>query len=161
TGRWADYVNSKTMFTTVEQHTGAEFGLAPTAEELVTYLVQTELTSWRELPITLHQIGPKFRDEIRPRSGLLRCREFVMSDAYSFDRDEERMRQFFEMFRGIYNAIFARVGIPRVISVQADSGAIGGQGSAEFMALSEAGEDIILTCTACDYGANAERATSM
>lgn len=160
TGRWEGYVKSKTMFTTTEQHTGAVYGLAPTAEELVTYLTQTELTSWRELPIRLHQIGPKFRDELRPRSGLLRCREFYMSDAYSFDRDEEGMRHSFEKFRSIYNEIFSRVGLPSVISVQADSGAIGGQGSAEFMALSEAGEDTLLTCGSCDYGANAEKADS-
>jgi prolyl-tRNA synthetase len=161
TGRWDGYTRSKTMFTTTEQHSGAIYGLAPTAEELVTFLVQTELTSWRELPIHLHQIGPKFRDELRPRSGLLRTREFVMSDAYSFDRDEEGMRQSFEMYRNIYNAIFSRVGLPRVISVQADSGAIGGQGSAEFMAVSEAGEDTLLTCDNCDYGANVEKAASV
>ncbi len=160
TGRWEGYTRSRTMFTTVEHHSGALYGLAPTAEEMVTHLVQSELTSWRELPVSLHQIGPKFRDELRPRSGLLRTREFVMSDAYSFDRDEEGMRRSFEMFREIYQTIFRRVGIPHVISVQADSGAIGGQGSAEFMALSDAGEDTLLTCSSCDYGANAEKAVS-
>ena len=160
TGRWPSYVESKTMFRTRDEHKGTEFGLAPTAEEMVTALVAGDVRSWRELPLQLHQIGPKFRDEIRPRSGLLRGREFVMSDAYSFDRDEAGMRESFELYREIYREIFHRVGLRDVISVQADSGAIGGQGSAEFMALNEAGEDTLLNCPSCGYGANAEKADS-
>lgn len=160
TGRWPAYVESKTMFRTRDEHKGTEFGLAPTAEEMVTALVAGDVRSWRELPLQLHQIGPKFRDEIRPRSGLLRGREFVMSDAYSFDRDEAGMRESFELYREIYREIFHRVGLRDVISVQADSGAIGGQGSAEFMALNEAGEDTLLNCPNCGYGANAEKADS-
>jgi prolyl-tRNA synthetase len=160
TKRWYAYINSKTMFRTVDEHRGTEFGLAPTAEEMVTALVAGEVRSWRELPLHLHQIGPKFRDEIRPRLGLLRGREFVMSDAYSFDRDEAGMRASFDMYMDIYTKIFARVGLPDVITVQADSGAIGGSGSAEFMTLSEVGEDVLLRCEECGYGANAEKADS-
>jgi prolyl-tRNA synthetase len=157
-GRWDAYVSSQTMFRTRDEHKGTEFGLAPTAEEMVTALVAGDVKSWRELPLYLHQIGPKFRDEIRPRGGLLRGREFSMSDAYSFDRDEEGMRESFELFRKIYAEIFERLGLEKVISVQADSGAIGGTGSAEFMAVNDAGEDTLLTCDTCEYGANAEKA---
>jgi prolyl-tRNA synthetase len=160
TGRWKTYVETKTMFRTKEEHRQAEFGLAPTAEEMVTALVAGDVKSWRELPLSLHQIGPKFRGELRPRLGLLRTREFVMSDAYSFDRDEDGMRASFQRFRDIYQAIFERVGLTNVVAVQADSGAIGGSGSAEFMAISDVGEDTLLTCDTCDYGANAEKADS-
>jgi prolyl-tRNA synthetase len=160
TDRWNAYVASQTMFRTRDEHKGGEFGLAPTAEEMVTALVAGDAKSWRELPLRLHQIGPKFRDEIRPRGGLLRGREFSMSDAYSFDRDEAGMRASFELFRDLYAEIFELVGLEDVISVQADSGAIGGTGSAEFMALNEVGEDTLLTCGRCDYGANAEKADS-
>jgi prolyl-tRNA synthetase len=160
TKRWAAYVESKTMFRTKDEHKGAEFGLAPTAEEMVTALVAAEVKSWRELPLHLHQIGPKFRDELRPRLGLLRGREFVMSDAYSFDRDEAGMKASFDMYKDIYTKIFARSGLPDVIAVEADSGAIGGSGSAEFMTVSEVGEDTLLRCETCGYGANAEKADS-
>jgi prolyl-tRNA synthetase len=160
TGRWDKYAKDKTMFVTKEQHQGGEFGLAPTAEEIVTSHVAAELRSWRELPLRLHQIGPKFRDEVRPRSGLLRSREFSMSDAYSFDRSEEEMSATFKLFREIYARIFTRLGLEDVLAVQADSGAIGGSGSAEFMVVSEVGEDTLLVCDACGYGANMEKAAS-
>ncbi len=162
TGRWRKYVASRTMFQTTSQ-SGAVFGLAPTAEEVVTALVAAEVSSWRDLGqhgLHLHQIGWKFRDEARPHGGLLRGREFDMSDAYSFSLDAEGMRRAFEMYRKMYDRIFRRVGLRRFISVQADSGAIGGSGSAEFMALSSVGEDLLLTCTKCNYGANVERAGS-
>ena len=160
TERWDKYVASKTMFTTTEQHSGAVFGLSPTAEEVVTMLVAGEVHSYRDLPVILHQIGPKFRDEIRPRFGLLRAREFEMSDAYSFDINEEGMRHSFELLRLVYERIFTRAGLTNCLSVHADSGAIGGQGSAESMAVCAAGEDVLLTCDHCDYGANAEKAES-
>ena len=160
TGRWEKYKLSKTMFVTTESHSGNEFGLAPTAEEAVTALVAAELNSYRQMPLSLHQIGPKFRDEMRPHGGMMRCREFSMSDAYSFDVSAEAMRASFEMYREIYSRIFKRVGLTNCISVQADSGAIGGQGSAEFMAVCGVGEDTLLTCDICDYGANAEKADS-
>lgn len=159
-GRWNTYVKDKVMFRTVEEHRGTQFGLAPTAEEVVTALVAGDVKSWRELPLRLHQIGPKFRDEIRPRLGLLRCREFMMSDAYSFDRDEAGMKESFDTFREIYMRIFERLGLEDVISVQADSGPIGGSGSAEFMVVSDIGEDVLLSCGTCGYGANAEMADS-
>ncbi|USN53551.1 MAG: proline--tRNA ligase [Candidatus Nomurabacteria bacterium] len=159
-GRWAKYVQSGTMFVTTEQQSRQPYGLAPTAEEVVTALVAAELSGWRELPLHLHQIGPKFRDELRPRMGLLRGREFSMSDAYSFDPDEDGMRASFDMYRGIYRRIFEAVGLRSCIAVQADSGAIGGQGSSEFMAVCDVGEDELLTCDHCDYGANMERAAS-
>jgi prolyl-tRNA synthetase len=155
-GRWENYVQNKVMFQTVEEHRGTEFGLAPTAEEVVTALVAGDVKSWRELPLRLHQIGPKFRDEIRPRLGLLRCREFTMSDAYSFDRDERAMQASFEVFKEIYERIFARLGLRDVISVEADSGPIGGKGSAEFMIVNDVGEDTLIRCDVCGYGANAE-----
>ena len=161
-GRWDKYVSSKTIFETAERHMGGVYGLAPTAEEVVTWLAKEAVQSWRDLPVIWHQIGWKFRDEIRPRHGLLRGREFDMSDAYSFDGSEEGMRQSFRLFREIYTEIFARVGLHNCISVQADSGAIGGQGSAEFMAISEeGGEDVLMTCSHCNYGANAEKADSL
>ncbi|HWM54589.1 MAG TPA: proline--tRNA ligase [Solirubrobacterales bacterium] len=160
TDRWSGYLSSKTMFVTTEHHSGVEFGLAPTAEEIVTAHVGAELRSWRELPLRLHQIGPKFRDELRPRQGLLRAREFQMSDAYSYDASEEEMRATFDLFREIYASIFERLGLENVLAVQADSGAIGGSGSAEYMVTSEAGEDTLLVCERCDYGANAEMADS-
>jgi prolyl-tRNA synthetase len=158
TGRWAKYLANDTMFVATERHSGNEFGLAPTAEEVVTALAASEVSSWRDLPLILHQIGPKFRDEIRPRLGLLRCREFTMSDAYSFDADEAGMRRSFETMRTLYARVFRRVGLTDCIAVQADSGAIGGQGSAEFMAVCDIGEDVLLVCGRCDYGANVEKA---
>ncbi|PJA93297.1 MAG: proline--tRNA ligase [Candidatus Kerfeldbacteria bacterium CG_4_9_14_3_um_filter_45_8] len=162
TGRWDKYVRSGTMFQTTSS-SGQRYGLAPTAEEVVTWLAASEVSSWRDLDedgLHFHQIGWKYRDETRPHGGLLRGREFNMSDAYSFDVDEEGMRRSFDMYRAMYWRIFAKVGLHRLISVQADSGAIGGSGSAEFMALSDVGEDVLLTCDSCDYGANVERATS-
>jgi prolyl-tRNA synthetase len=157
--RWEKYVRSKTMFQTKENHSGAAYGLGPTAEEQATSLVARFLRSWRQLPLFVHQIGPKWRDEIRPRFGLLRGREFWMSDAYSFDADEAGMHASYENMRAAYTEIFEACGLV-FISVQADSGAIGGSGSVEFMALADAGEDTLLTCTNCDYGANVEKAVA-
>ena len=160
TGRWKNYVASSTLFRTRDEHRNTEFALGPTAEEVVTALVAGDVRSWRELPLRLHQIGPKFRSEIRPRLGLLRSREFYMSDAYSFDRDAMGMQDSFQLFRQIYDAIFRRVGLEDVALVQADTGAITESGSTEFMALSDIGEDSLLICPSCSYGANAERADS-
>ncbi len=160
TGRWEKYIKSNTMFVTREHYSNEMFGLSPTAEEVITMLVASDIKSWRQLPVILHQIGRKFRDEMRPRYGMVRSREFVMSDAYSFDADEEGMRKSFTLMRDVYTRIFLRVGLRNCIAVQADSGAIGGKGSAEFMAVCDVGEDTLLTCTHCDYGANVERANS-
>jgi prolyl-tRNA synthetase len=156
-GRWKNYIDTKTMFTTSEYHYDAEYGLAPTAEEVVSFTAANDIESWRDLPVILHQIGPKFRDEIRPRLGLLRGREFYMSDAYSFDRDEEGMRASFEKMREMYPKIYAKLGLTKVKAVEADSGDIGGKGSVEYMALNEeVGEDLLIACDECSFGANTE-----
>ena len=131
--------------------------LGPTHEEVMTKLFQDHANSYRDLPVTLYQIQTKLRDETRPRNGLVRVREFTMKDAYSFDINEEGLdRSYDEMFSA-YQRIFARCGIP-VVAVEADSGAIGGKGSQEFIFLTDSGEDTILICEECDYAANQEKA---
>ncbi len=131
--------------------------LGPTHEEVITRLFQDHASSYRDLPVTLYQIQTKLRDETRPRNGLVRVREFTMKDAYSFDVDDEGLdRSYNEMFEA-YRRIFARCGIPTV-AVEADSGAIGGKGSQEFIFLTDTGEDTILLCEPCDYAANQEKA---
>lgn len=160
TGRWEKYTRSGVMFSTTEQHQGSVYALAPTAEEIVTATVSAELQSYRQLPLTVHQVGPKFRDELGPRGGLLRAREFRMSDAYSFDADEEGMVQSYDAMVEVYRRIFERVGFTDVLLVQADSGAIGGDGSAEFIVPSSVGDAKVLTCDRCDYAANVEKCDS-
>lgn len=157
TGRWEVYQNSRTFFTSQDRK-GQDLALAPTAEEAITWLVRESVTSWRQLPVNLYQIGPKFRDELRPRFGIVRCREFVMKDAYSFDLDEAGMRSSYEAMREAYQRIFTRCGL-KFRMVEADSGAIGGTGSAEFMVLADTGEDYVISCD-CGYGANQEKAAS-
>ncbi len=137
---------------------GAENVLAMTHEEAVTTLA-TELSSYRQLPQSWYHIQIKFRDEPRPRSGLIRVREFTMKDSYSFDVDEAGLDASFEAHRGAYERIFARLGIP-AIAVDASSGTMGGSGSVEFICPSEAGEDLIARCLSCGYAANLEKATS-
>jgi prolyl-tRNA synthetase len=135
-----------------------EFVLGPTHEEVVTTLVRNEISSYRKLPVTVYQIQTKFRDERRPRSGLLRGREFLMKDAYSFDTSQEGLDQSYLNMFNAYHRIFSRCGL-RFRAVHADSGAIGGEGgSHEFMALADIGEDTIAHCSACDYAANLEQA---
>jgi prolyl-tRNA synthetase len=137
---------------------GAEDVLAMTHEEVITTLA-LELASYRQLPQFWYQIQTKFRDEPRPKSGLLRVREFTMKDSYSFDIDETGLDASFEAHRGAYQRIFARLGIP-AIPVEASSGNMGGSDSVEFMCPSADGEDIVATCPNCDYAANLEKATS-
>jgi prolyl-tRNA synthetase len=161
TGRWEKYTADRALYSTVESHQGGEFALAPTAEEIVTTVLGGDLRSYRQLPTILHQIGPKFRDEPRPRRGLLRGREFRMSDAYSFDRDEEGMHASYLKMITVYERIFARIGLDDLLLVQADSGAIGGDGSAEFILRSDVGEAKVLTCDRCDYAANVEKCESI
>ncbi|MBO7742633.1 proline--tRNA ligase [Paenibacillus sp. MWE-103] len=135
-----------------------EFVLGPTHEEVVTALVGQEIGTYRKLPVTLFQIQTKFRDERRPRFGLLRCREFVMKDAYSFAADWESLDAAYRAMYAAYGRIFARCGI-RYLAVEADPGAIGGEGGThEFMAIAESGEDDVVTCSRCDYAANLEKA---
>jgi prolyl-tRNA synthetase len=132
--------------------------LGPTHEEVITDLVRREVHSYRDLPLLLYQIQTKFRDEPRPRGGLLRSREFLMKDAYSFDADWEGLDRSYESITRAYARIFARCGVP-VLPVQADSGAIGGKESQEFLYLTDVGEDEALICAACGYAANREKAT--
>jgi len=137
---------------------GAEVVLGMTHEEIFAHLAE-ELSSYRELPQFWYQFQTKFRDEPRPKSGLLRVREFTMKDSYSFDIDEAGLDVSFEKHRGAYERIFARLGIP-AIAVEASSGNMGGSDSVEFMCPSEAGEDMVARCGDCGYAANLEKATS-
>ena len=130
--------------------------VAPTHEEVLTNMVNLNVHSYRDLPKILYQIHTKFRDEPRPRGGLIRVREFDMKDAYSFDADEEGLESSYQAMVQAYRNIYARCGLP-VVMVEADSGAIGGKESHEFILLADAGEDTIVLCEKCDYAANAER----
>lgn len=135
-----------------------EFVLGPTHEEVVTALMRSEISSYRRLPVTVYQIQTKFRDERRPRSGLLRGREFLMKDAYSFDTDWEGLDLAYQVMYSAYERIFDRCGL-KYRAVQANAGAIGGKGqNHEFMALSDIGEDTIAVCSLCGYAANLEQA---
>lgn len=135
-----------------------EFALGPTHEEVITSLVRNEINSYRKLPVTLYQIQTKFRDERRPRFGLLRSREFLMKDAYSFDTDWEGLDHSYRSMYDAYHRIFTRVGL-NYRAVEADAGAIGGEGGThEFMALADIGEDTIAACRSCEYAANLEKA---
>ena len=131
--------------------------MAPTHEELLTSIVKSNVQSYRDLPVVLYQIQTKFRDEPRPRGGLIRLREFDMKDAYSFDVDEEGLDTNYQAMVRAYKNIYARCGLDAIM-VEADSGAIGGKDSHEFILLADAGEDTILLCQACGYAANAEKA---
>ena len=134
-----------------------EFVLGPTHEEMMVNLVRQSVKSYKQLPLNLYQINLKFRDEIRPRFGLMRGREFLMKDGYSFHADEADMKREFDLMEETYKKIFTRLGLAFRV-VEADSGAIGGSGSKEFMVLAESGEDTIVVCDRCDYGANIEAA---
>jgi prolyl-tRNA synthetase len=156
-GRWAAYQASRTMLTVTDRG-GQVFGLAPTAEEVVTDYAAAVVKSYKQLPVTFFQQHTKFRDEIRPRFGLMRVKEFIMMDAYSFHDGEASLDQTYEAMRIAYLRTFKRLGL-EAFAVEADSGAIGGSGSHEFMVAAEVGEDAILFCSACSYAANVERAT--
>lgn len=142
----------------LQDRSSREFALGPTHEEVVTALANAEINSYRQLPVNLYQIQTKFRDELRPRYGLLRGREFLMKDAYSFDADWEGLdRSYWQMYEA-YNRIFTRCGL-KYRAVEADAGTIGGEGGThEFMALAQIGEDTIAACDHCDYAANLEKA---
>jgi prolyl-tRNA synthetase len=141
----------------VKNRTGGDFVVSPTAEEVFTSLVRDELSSYRQLPLTLYQINTKYRDEIRPRYGVMRGREFVMKDAYSYHIDAEGLDRTYQDMGRAYRRIFKRCGLT-VIPVEADSGAMGGSGSEEFMVESEIGDNTLILCRACDYAANVEKA---
>ncbi|WP_243545264.1 proline--tRNA ligase [Pseudodesulfovibrio tunisiensis] len=154
TGRWDYY--GKELLRFHDRH-DRDYCLGPTHEEVMTDLIRGEIRSYKQLPVNLYQIQTKFRDEIRPRFGLMRGREFVMKDAYSFDRDEQGAEaSYWNMFEA-YKRIFSRIGL-RFKPVQADSGAIGGDFSHEFMVLADTGEDTIASCKACEFAANLEKA---
>jgi prolyl-tRNA synthetase len=155
-GRWDSFGDNLLR---LKDRKGARYHLGPTHEEIVTDLVRREVRSYKQLPLNLYQIQGKFRDEPRPRAGLLRCREFLMKDAYSFDATEERALESYAVMRETYHRIFKRLGLDYRL-VQADSGAMGGSTSAEFQVLATTGEDSIVACTACDYAANVEVAVA-
>jgi prolyl-tRNA synthetase len=134
-----------------------DFVVSPTAEEAFTAIVRDELSSYRQLPLTLYQINTKFRDEIRPRYGVMRGREFVMKDAYSWHSNDESLDETYQAMGRAYRRIFKRCGLT-VIPVKADSGAMGGSGSEEFMVESEIGDNTLILCKNCDYAANVEKA---
>jgi len=134
-----------------------DFILGPTHEEMMVNLVRQTVKSYKQLPLNLYQINLKFRDEIRPRFGLMRGREFLMKDGYSFHTSEEDMKREFDLMEETYKKIFTRLGLEFKV-VEADSGAIGGSGSKEFMVLADSGEDTIVVCDNCEYGANIEAA---
>ena len=156
-GRWSVY--GKEMMRLKDRKDG-DFCLAPTAEEVVTDLVRREVRSYRELPILLYQFGEKFRDEIRPRFGVMRAREFYMKDAYSFHADEASLEMTYRDAYNAYTRIFERCGL-KFRPVEADTGAIGGSSSHEFMVLAETGEETIAACNSCGYAANVERAETV
>ncbi|WP_412747496.1 proline--tRNA ligase [Krasilnikovia sp. M28-CT-15] len=155
-GRWTEYGDD--IFTLTDRR-GAEYLLAPTHEELFTLLVQDMTISYRDFPLILFQIQTKFRDEARPRAGLLRGREFLMKDAYSFDLSDDGLAAAYAELRGAYQRVFARLGLRHTI-VAAMSGAMGGSASEEFLAAAEVGEDTYVGCTRCDYAANTEAVTT-
>src|SRR2546428_6975300 len=154
TGRWDFY--GKELFRLKDRHE-RDFCLGPTHEEVITDLVRREVRSYRQLPANFYQIQTKFRDEIRPRFGLMRGREFIMKDAYSFDADEGGAKESYRKMYEAYKAIFTRCGLT-FRPVEADTGLIGGTSSHEFMVLADTGEEGIAVCDACDYAANIERA---
>ncbi len=152
TGRWQAYGKELLRFKDRKEH---DFCLGPTHEEVITDLVRKEVRSYRELPLILYQIAPKFRDEIRPRFGLMRAREFIMKDAYSFDANEEGLEKSYQLMYETYQRIFKSCGL-KFQAVEAHTGAIGGDVSHEFMVLAETGEDTLAICEACGYASNVE-----
>jgi prolyl-tRNA synthetase len=157
-GRWDRYVTDGIMFT-LKDRKGSDMCLGPTHEEVMTDFVSSQVNSYKQLPVNCYQIQDKFRDEIRPRFGLMRGREFIMMDAYSFDTDAKTLDVAYQKMRNAYCRIFERCGVDYTV-VQADSGAIGGAGSEEFMVIADSGEDAILFCRESGYAANVEKATS-
>ncbi len=153
-GRWSEYGD---LLFRLQDRRGADYLLGPTHEELFTTMVKGELSSYKDLPVTLYQVQTKYRDEARPRAGILRGREFVMKDSYSFDLDDAGLARSYEAHRAAYIEIFARLGLDYRI-VAAVSGAMGGSASEEFLAPAVHGEDTFVQCTSCDYAANTEAA---
>jgi len=153
-GRWIHY--GKELLRFRDRH-DRDYCLGPTHEEVITDLVRNDVKTYRQLPVNLYQIQTKFRDEIRPRFGVMRCREFGMKDAYSFDADEAGAEKSYEKMFAAYHNIFRRCGL-RFRAVEADSGSIGGKYSHEFLVMAESGEDAMVFCEKCAYAANLEKA---
>lgn len=155
-GRWERF--KKELFR-LKDRNDVDMAMGPTHEEAFTIITQNEIQSYKDLPVTLYQIHTKFRDEIRPRFGVIRSKEFTMKDAYSFHITKECLDKTYNDMSRAYTKIFKRMGLDTV-SVKADSGAMGGEGSEEFMVLSEVGEETIIFCSKCDYRANVEKANA-
>ena len=152
TGRWSEYGD---LLFRLKDRKGADYLLGPTHEELFTTMVKGEYSSYRDLPVILYQVQAKYRDEARPRAGILRGREFTMKDSYSFDLDDAGLQRSYDLHREAYVRAFERLGLDYRI-VAAVSGAMGGSASEEFLAPAESGEDTFVSCTSCDYAANTE-----
>ncbi|NJO95918.1 MAG: proline--tRNA ligase [Pleurocapsa sp. CRU_1_2] len=159
-GRWDTYTKAEGIMFSLTDRSDRELGLGPTHEEIITTIARETIRSYRQLPLNLYQIQTKFRDEIRPRFGLMRGREFIMKDAYSFHTDEASLKETYQAMDRAYRNIMTRCGL-EFRPVDADSGAIGGSGSQEFMILAEAGEDEILYTKDGNYAANTEKAVSL
>jgi prolyl-tRNA synthetase len=157
TGRWDLY---GPLMMRLEDRHDREYALGPTHEEIVTDLVRSEVRSYRQLPLSLYQIQTKFRDEIRPRFGVMRGREFTMKDAYSFHADESSLEATYRDFRDAYGAIFTRCGLA-FREVEASAGEIGGEENHEFMVLAETGESVVFSCPSCGYAASSGRAEAV
>ena len=159
-GRWDTYTKAEGIMFSLTDRLDQEMGLGPTHEEVITAVARDMIRSYRQLPLNLYQIQTKFRDEIRPRFGLMRGREFIMKDAYSFHSSEDDLKKTYAAMRDAYCSILRRCGLA-FRAVDADSGAIGGSGSQEFMVLAEAGEDEVLYTEDGKYAANVEKAVSL
>ena len=157
TGRWEIFGPQMLKIKDRHEH---DFCFGPTHEEIITDIARKEIKSYRQLPLNFYQIQTKFRDEIRPRFGVMRAREFVMKDAYSFHTDENSLMQTYQCMYETYSRIFTRLGL-KFRAVAADTGAIGGSGSHEFHVLADSGEDAIAFCPDSDYAANIELAKSL
>src|SRR4051812_4875170 len=155
-GRWDKYGAQLLRF---KDRKGADFVIGPTHEEVIVDLVRGDVRSYRQLPLNLYQIQTKFRDELRPRAGLMRGREFIMKDAYSFHVDQKDAEREYHVMYGAYEKIFTRCGLG-FRAVEADTGAIGGSMSHEFQVLTETGEDVLVACDQCNYAANVEQAAN-
>ena len=155
-GRWTGM--GENMFR-LKDRKGAELCLGMTHEEIMTAMARSELRSYKQLPQIWYQIQTKFRDEPRPKAGLLRVRQFTMKDSYSFDLDAAGLDKSYDLHDAVYRAIFTRCGL-NFVAVEADSGAMGGSRSQEFMVYTDAGEDLIASCPVCGYAANLEKAVS-
>ena len=160
TGRWESYTKGEGIMFNLKDRQDRSFGLAPTHEEVITYITSEIVNSYKQLPFCFYQIQTKFRDEIRPRFGLMRGREFIMKDGYSFHASKEDLIDFYKIMEESYENIFAKCGLD-TLGVEADSGAIGGAASKEFMVTANSGEDSILFTKSGSYSANIEKAISL